>query len=650
MCRVEERIYISAEGHRSKFEDSFPCDKARNGKLCSKVKRRTTEYFPKRGIPRDDTPSPINPPTPTGTGSYVVQQRRPSSSSGRPSTRDGQKTIIIDFGSKGHKSKRYSSTSSKRSSIGATYDDVAVESPGSDASHTIRTGLPEAPLPPHAGYSHSDAYSTTPTVSHGYHHRHTSSTSSYTGSSRTPSLYVTSDPDYDSPTNTRGTRLPPAIHQSSIAGAPSSPGRRTHGGTTSAGYNTAVVAPGYAQEPPHPDTLSALDFQDFADRSGSSHASSGSASKIRRGKESEQSRRRKDDERRRQELDPEAENVKQVRFELGRAEGRAKERAETAYAEKEKQRATERDEIHRRKEKERRDRERAEEAAAAAAAAKSRKKERLPPVISTSSSKRPGGSRRGSMTMTPAQQEEQRRLLAAELGQMQGESRAADARDREERAAYLQQQQQDPSYYNPRASGPSSNTALARRDSQSRRGSISSDARPTILGRSNSRRTSVSQPNPPPINTKVAQGLTQPSARTHAPPPLSFPSNFNTRPTSARRGSFSSQDLPFTPSARNSASNLENPFATAATNLPVNPDPWDARNVREALPTTTTRQASDGRYTIQRRGEDVIKKASGSHGAAREATRAMGRVAGYEGDYVTDSEDEITHGHGRRRY
>ncbi|KAH7382428.1 hypothetical protein DE146DRAFT_226763 [Phaeosphaeria sp. MPI-PUGE-AT-0046c] len=650
MCRVEERIYISAEGHRSKFEDSFPCDKARNGKLCSKVKRRTTEYFPKRAIvPRDDTPSPINPPTPTGTGTgtYLVQQRRPSSSGGRPSTRDGQKTIIIDFGPKSHKSKKYTSGSSKRSSIGAAYDDVTVESPGSDASHTIRTGLPEAPLPPQATYGHSDAYTTAPTISHGYHHRHTSSTSSYTGSSRPPSLYVTSDADYDPPSNTRGTRLPPAIHNPSTVGAPSSPGRsRTHGGTTSANYNLNVVTPGYIREPPLPDTLSALDYQDFADRSGSSYASSGSASKIRRVKESDQPRKKRDEERRRQES--EAENIKQVRFELGRAESRANERNETLLAEKEKQRAVERDEGHRRKEKERQERERERERAEEAAA-KSRKKERLPPVINMSSSKRPAGSRRGSMTMTPAQQEEQRRLLAAELGHMQGESRATEAREREERAAFLQQKQQDPSYYNPRTVGTSSDTSLTRRDSQSRRGSISSDARPTMLGRSNSRRTSISQPNPPAINTKVASGLTQPSARAHAPPPLSFPSKFNTRPTSARRSSFSSQDLPFTPSARSSATNIENPFATAASGMPVNSDPWDARNLREALPAPTSRQASDGRYTIQRRGEDVIK-ASGTHSAAREATRMMARAARYEGEYVTDSDDEITHGHGRRAH
>jgi hypothetical protein len=82
MCRVEERIYISAEGHRSKFEETCPCDKARNGKLCSKVKTRTTEYYPKRGIvPRNDTPSLINPPTRTGTGTYL-----------------GQPGIIIEFG------------------------------------------------------------------------------------------------------------------------------------------------------------------------------------------------------------------------------------------------------------------------------------------------------------------------------------------------------------------------------------------------------------------------------------------------------------------------------------------------------------------------------------------------------------------------
>jgi hypothetical protein len=55
---------------------------------------------------RDDTPSPINPPTPTSPGTYVVQQRRLS---GSHPTRDGQRIkpeIIIQIGSsKGKDSK-----------------------------------------------------------------------------------------------------------------------------------------------------------------------------------------------------------------------------------------------------------------------------------------------------------------------------------------------------------------------------------------------------------------------------------------------------------------------------------------------------------------------------------------------------------------
>lgn len=339
MCRLEERVYISPEGHHSKLEDSFPCDKSQNGKLCSKVNKRTTEYYPKRtGIPpRGDAPSPVNPPTPTGAGTFSLQ-RTSSSSYGRLVIRDGQLAISTDLSPKSHKSKKYNLGSNEHVSVNATDDDVAVESPGSDASHTIRTGFPKAPLPPQADYDPSDAYRTTPTVSHGYHHRHISSppthtgpsrtASSYTGSSRAPSLYVTSDPDYDSPSDKRSTNIPPAIHNPSTVAAPS---------------------------PPLPDTLSALDCQDFADRSGSSHASFGSASKIGRGQASGQLRKKKDEESKRQEL--ETENIKQVRFELGSPTSRARQRSESLIAEKKKRRAAEREAIRQRKENEREQRE-----------------------------------------------------------------------------------------------------------------------------------------------------------------------------------------------------------------------------------------------------------------------------------------------------
>jgi hypothetical protein len=222
MCQLDERIYISAHGNRAKFEDSFPCDKAQPGKLCSKVKKKTTEYYPRNGIVprRDGTPSPVNPATPTGTGSYLVQQRRPSLTKREESVK---REIVIEFGSKRDKGKKYSSNSTKHSSIsaGATYDDVAAESQDEDASHTIRTGLPELSLPS-SGYECSDVDSTTPNVAHGYHHRHTSSVSSYMGSSKTPSLYVTPDPYYDLLASTRSKRFTPVSHWPTNAGASSS--------------------------------------------------------------------------------------------------------------------------------------------------------------------------------------------------------------------------------------------------------------------------------------------------------------------------------------------------------------------------------------------------------------------------------------------
>jgi hypothetical protein len=654
MCRVEERIYIRADGHRSKFEEAYLCDKSRKGKLCAKVQKRTTEYYPKNGVAaRNDTPSPIHPSTPTGTGSYVVQHIRPTSSSGRPSTRDGQKAskpdIIIEFGSKREGSKKYPSISvstkaQKRSSFGGSVasNEVVIDSPGSDASHTIRTGFPEAPLPPQTG-----VYGATPTTPRSYHHRQTSSTSSYTGSSRTPSLYVTSDPDYDSPTNSRTTRIQPAIvHNPSTVGAPSSPRRpQSQAGNFSNAYNTTVITPnGYTQETHTPDGLFPLHYPEYADRSASSHASSGASGKSRQGRDQDQPRHKREDDRRRQEeLDRQLaeavakeENVKQVRFELGRAEGRAKERAENIIAQKDKQRAEDREDARRRKDQERDE-----------MAARERRKEKTRAPTTDFSNKHTGGTRRGSMTQ--AQIEEQERLLAADVAHMQGESQAAEARDREERAVLLRQQQQDPNYYNPRAVNPTrSDAPVTRRNSVTRRGSVSSAAPPMALGRSDSnRRPNVIQPNPPALNTQLPQNYSRPpSARTHAPPPVSFPASFNTRPTSARRPSLTSQENPFaSPPTRGSGPSFDNPFVAAPSVLSpssatIHQDPWDARTLRDALP-TATRQTSDGRYSTQRRGGDVAN-------TARQATRTMGRAAGYGDDYAIDS-DEETHGYARIR-
>ncbi|KAH7361303.1 hypothetical protein BKA66DRAFT_425700 [Pyrenochaeta sp. MPI-SDFR-AT-0127] len=655
MCRIEERIYVNANGHRSKFEEAFPCDKSRGGKLCSKVKRRTSEYHPKNGaMSRDDTPSPINPPTPTGAGTYLTQPRRPSGSGSRPSTRDGQKVIkpeiIIEFGPKNSKSTKYPSVSVstgsyKRSSLGASSigsNDVAIESPGSDASHTVRTGFPEAPLPPSVAFGRSDNYIATPTVPQGRHHRHTSSSSSFTGSSRTPSLYVTSDPDYDSPTNQRTARYSSTVvHNHTTANVPPSPSR-SQPGISAGSYRTAVVTPhGFTQETHTPDGLYPLDYSEFADQSASSHASSGAPEITRRGKDRDERRKKKEEDRRLQEeLDrkaaeelEKAENIKQVRFELGRAEGRAQERAQKVYAETEKARAEAREEARKRKEEERKSEER--KLKEREEQVRKRKEERSKPPTNDFT-KRPTGTRRLSMTQT--QIEDQRRLLAAEEIRMQGEREAAEAREREERSAAFRQQQEQPGYYDPRGGDrtlSNNNSTLARRNSISRRNSVSATAPPTGLGRSNSnRRPSIIQPNPPVVSTQASQSYGRPSAR-QSGPPVSFPAKFN---HSARRPSFS-QENPFAaPPTRGSGSSLDNPFSPTTSVMSSSstgpaPDPWDVRVIQDALP------ATDSRYTIKQRGEAVINR-SATHNAARQATRAMGRAAGYDDDYDDESEED----------
>lgn len=659
MCRIEERIYTNRDGHRSKFEESFPCDKAPRGRLCTKVKKKTYEYWsPKGSNPRDETPSPMNPPTPTG--SYITQPVRPSSSSGRPSTRDGQKTIepkiIIEFGGKKDKGKQYpvSSKSQKRSSTASVAsNEIGIESPGSDASYKMRTGFPEATLSPQATiYGRSDDYISAPPA-RPKHSRNTSSTSSYAGSSQPPSLYVTSDADYDAPSSSRTTKYSKTvIHNPSPPAQPSPSKTRVHIDRTAGDYNVTVVTPTYAPDTHSHDGLYPNDYP--ADRSASSYTSSVASGASRHGKEP--SRKKRDDRKAQDDVDRDAEakeNVKQVRFELGRAEGRAKERAENALAEKEKQRAADREEARRQKGAEREPR----------IAPEPKKEKEKSKSVAETSTKRPGKTRRASMT--PAQAEEHKRLLLADVAHMQGESVAADARDREERTALLKQQQQDPSYYNPRTGGMSSGmnasnpAGLGRRNSTSRRNSVSMTEASPVIGRTNSiaRRPHVIQHDPPAATTTRA-----PSARTHQPPPVSFPANFNNRPApsarrpsfsgqdnpSARRPSFSTHENPFAaPPTRGSGSSIDNPFVPAPQVLSpsamVHKDPWDLRNVTEALP--SARQGIDD-YTMERRGYDVINGAG--YSAAQQATRAM-RSAYEHDDYAVDSDDDRTHGYGRRR-
>ncbi|KAF2025240.1 hypothetical protein EK21DRAFT_93431 [Setomelanomma holmii] len=225
-------------GYAQKYVTSFDDDEMTNGQL------------QQRGASIVDVQKDL----PTSTIDKTVEDaNRPSSSIGRPPTRDNNPVkpeLIIEFGSKNDRSKKYtnislSNSASKSFSIGSgLVDDVAVDSPGSDASYTICTGYPEAPLPPSATlYSHYQSYNTTPIVprGHGHHYHHTVSTSAYSDISRIPSLFVTSDPDYDWPTNTRDARV--TVQNPSTAAAPLSPGRaRGHVSTGSGGYSTAGQA------------------------------------------------------------------------------------------------------------------------------------------------------------------------------------------------------------------------------------------------------------------------------------------------------------------------------------------------------------------------------------------------------------------------
>ncbi|KAI4668066.1 uncharacterized protein J4E78_001887 [Alternaria triticimaculans] len=534
------------------------------------------------------TPSPTNPPTPT-TSTYLVQTRRPSGSGSRPSTRDGQRPIsseiFIQVGSKkDNKGKKYPllSVSTKpydRSSLGSVGSrDIAVDSVGSDASYTYRTGFPEAPLPPPASFDHHSSYLTTPTAPYGQSSRHVPSASS----SQTPSLYVASDAEYDPPARQRSTKRSSTVIHNPPTAVPSSPPQR-QGGMSSDPYRTARVAPRetYTSDRPHP-----LDYDAFADHSSSSYTSSGPPEGARRiktgderqrqsksGRHQEESDRRVADERDREDT------ARRVHFEPARADGRANERAEKLFAEKEKDRALAREELRRVKEEERLRQERKD---LEAKKAQDRKKEKSSPPTIDYTKKRPNASRRQSSSMTSAELADQRRLIKAEEQQMRSERQIAEAREREEELAARKNQQEKPAaYWDPRGGDRSLST---RRESMARHDSLTSNTRPAGLTRTPSkRRPSVSQPSPPVLDTQVPTESYRPSSsRKRAPPPLSFPANFN-------------QDYARLPSARRPSISQDNPFAAATMMSPqsASQDPWDLRTVEGSLP--SARPLGDGR-------------------------------------------------------
>ncbi|KAF2464501.1 uncharacterized protein BDR25DRAFT_361579 [Lindgomyces ingoldianus] len=723
MCRVEERVYV-VDGVRKTFEDPFPCHNARRGMLCNNVSRKTIEYYSQPpSVTRDDASSPAsyNPPTPTGTGTYLVEKRRPAGVTRRPSTRDGttrtiKPEIIINIGSKKDKSKRYPAPGHKRTSLGAvsiaSSNEVHIDSPGSDASYTVFTGYPEASVSPPNQFSQSPAFNIV-TAAPKSHHRHTSSASSFTTSSQPPSLYATSEPD--SPSTRRPARYPPTIVHNPPHGAssntftPSSPTVTHAPAPSNHSYRIATPNDSAPKENIASDGLFPLDYAEFHGPSSSPNGSfTRAAAPEITDRDADRARQRKlkaeaekkAEKKRQEEADEllarsmQDQEAKQVRFELGRADARAKERAENLLAESEKRRAEEREEYRQRKLKEQDERaakdakkekpternrlkdevarrkKQAEEAESKVRV--SEKRDSRPPTRDPL--KRHSQSRRNSITQEIAQKERELLLMETQA-QMAREREAAEQRERDERAAFLRQQQEtSQAYWSPRRDDRYSVTndgpGIGRRGSvSSRRNSISSNAPPVGLGRSNSKRVSVHQPIPPanlpPLNT-------------------TFPQPFSTRPSSSHHQQPSTPLFSQPPSAqaRPSARHLpysDNPFAqplAAARHSPPMPprDTWAARDMREALPRETApthhRQPSDDRQrTLRRRGEEVIDRATEDrtrgHDRAKQATRNMGKVVGFEDDYddsrSENEEDRVAgygprlglgkhgHGHGKRR-
>ncbi|KAF2113270.1 hypothetical protein BDV96DRAFT_601449 [Lophiotrema nucula] len=678
MCRVEERVYINQDGTSKTFEDSFPCDKARKGRLCSNVTRKIIKYHSQPSVAtasRDGSSSPAYPPTPTESGTILVQKREPAGILRRPSTKDGKKVvepkIIIEFGKKKEKSSAYpSSRSQKRSSLASSIgvDDIAAESPSSDASYTLRTGFPEATGPNADSFHRPSGYSTRPAVPLS-HHRHTSSASSFTTSSQPPSLYATSDPE--SPSGRRIPRYPPALVHNPMPSSPTVTRAPTQ--PSSSQYRTTLHTPHGSRDNVGADGVFPVDY---SGPQPSSSASSGRAPEILdrdadrarlRAINAEQERKRQEEHDRRLAEDLAAEEARQARYETGRYEARDKERKEKSYAEREQRkfevREEERDRRQKLREQETRDakkssrsggdrlkeeverrKRQAEEGETKLKRRDSSKRDKDPrPIVRDHTAKRQ--SRRNSIALDQEISKREHELaLIEDQKQMARERAAAEQREADERAAALRLQQSQPGYWDPRGGDrypiQHENPAFGRRNSiTGRRPSISSTViPPTGLARTNSqsRRVSVHQNDPPRIDTSVQNpySMRPPSSqRQHAAPPVSFPSRSGqsySRPTSAH-GTTSFGDNPFLQSANRTSPPM------------VNGDPWDARNIRDSLLQVSSshhRQSSeDHDNTLQRRGQDVISRAAEQASRARQASRKMGKVVGFEDDYEGSSSE-----------
>ncbi|KAH6611839.1 hypothetical protein C7974DRAFT_85623 [Boeremia exigua] len=535
MCRIDERVYVRTDGHRSVFQDKTLCEKGRrHGKMCSDPKVRRTEY-------QDPTSSPMasSPVTP----SYNTRTRRPSVSS-RPSTRDGpieslKPGIHIEIGAKKGKGKSYLPTVSittgktKRTSTGSAS--------GSDASHTVRTGYPDISPPP-LDSNHGRLH---PSFGQQWN---PSSDESFVGSSRVPSLY-----DYDSPslvTATTGTSSGnhPIIHNGARRAPTQTDTTRGHTASPASPYHTTEFVP-------------SATFQDTSARTERDQRHASSYAPEITGRDEDRQRRRDENKRRQEALDREVaanlvreENLKKVRFETDRPKHRADERAQNNFAAHEQRRTDDRERL--RQQKKEQEARAAKEAAAKEAAAREAAAREAAAKRSKTSATKP---RRGSVQMTASQAAEQQHLVKAEVIQMQQERLKAEAIEREEQRqhqALLQQQRQppslqerqlDPGYYDPRAGRPTPPTTqppIIRRPSQS------NQPRPDIPRRLSTHNALAPQPR-----TERRQA------------PLAYYNNTTALPQAREH--------------RPSSSHANNPFAAPA---PAPADPWDVRNVRSALP------------------------------------------------------------------
>ncbi|KAF3033765.1 hypothetical protein E8E12_004821 [Didymella heteroderae] len=587
MCRVDERIYVRADGHRSKFQDTSLCERGRRrGKMCSNVDVRRTEY-------PDPTSSPIasSPLTPN----YHTQARR-SSLSSRPSTREGSIKSLkpeIHIGLTMNNGKPHVSITtgkSKRESSGST---SAHESAGSDASYTVRTGYPDVSPPSlisgHGGLRPQSG-----------HYRNLSSDESVPSSSRMLNVYQNSS-DYDTPSLATGTTATSSSTRPVIHNAPrttampaqiNTPLGQANGPASP--YRTTEYAPRevYTETTAHTER---------GQRPTSSYSSTVAPEITERADARE---RQRAETRRRQEASDrqhaaaqlQEENAKHVRFSK-------QDRGKLCAEERERMR-----------EQDRKDR----EAQAARDEAKKRTKQ-VPPTKS---------SRRGSVSLAAAQAAEQQRLVAADEAHMQHERLRVEAIEREEQIAQQQQQQrpayqeripsslqerpQDPRYYDPRATGAVPGIA--------RRGSHSSQTRPN-LARTPSKRSDAPQAREP---------------RPQRQPPVSFynntPRNDLPQAREPRRPSSSHANRPFMPSAPSSA--------------PTTADPWDVRNMGQALPDAR----NPSRPLPDARGPGVghnFPQPQAGFAYPQQASHRLNNAM-YTGEYESDSDDDL-YGDPRRR-